>query len=59
MGLASRGDDDNVGWRVRSEGVTVVFWLTGPALVGVLAAVTSSAVPWWPSRGDAGNGQQR
>jgi hypothetical protein len=24
--LASRGDDDNVGWQVRSEGVTAVFW---------------------------------
>lgn len=24
--LASRGDDDSVGWQVRSEGVTAVFW---------------------------------
>jgi hypothetical protein len=57
--IASRGDDDNVEWRVRPEGVTAVFWLTAPALVDVLAAASGSAALWRPSRGDAGSGRQR
>jgi hypothetical protein len=44
---------------VRSEGVTVVVWLTRAALGDVPAATTGSTVPWCPSRGEAGSGQQR
>lgn len=32
-----------------------MFWLIGPALVDVLATVKGSAVPWCPSRGEAGS----